>query len=86
MSDLFAGLGAQKQADLKAQGLDISAYGNLIKAQGDLADVRNTTSPRALRGRMRSTRGSSSPSSSCSLTGRSVPRLAGSRRARSARG
>jgi hypothetical protein len=38
VEDIFAGIGATTQANLKAQGLDISAYGNLIKAQGDIAE------------------------------------------------
>jgi hypothetical protein len=55
VSDLFAGLGAQTQADLKAQGLDIEAQGTQIsaesteitaeslrtKAQGDIAEAQN---------------------------------------------
>jgi hypothetical protein len=38
VSDLFAGLGATTQANLKAQGLNLNAQGLRLKAQGDLAE------------------------------------------------
>jgi len=40
-SDLFAGFSATTQADLKAKGLNISAEGLRLKAQGDLAEAEN---------------------------------------------
>lgn len=41
VSDLFAGFSATTQAGLKAQGLNISAEGTRLKAQGDLAEASN---------------------------------------------
>ena len=40
VSDIFAGIGAEQSAALKAQGLDIQAQGIQIKAQGDLAEAK----------------------------------------------
>jgi hypothetical protein len=39
VSDLFAGFSATTQAGLKAEGLNISAQGTRLKAQGDLAQA-----------------------------------------------
>lgn len=50
VSDIFAGLSAEEQAQLKAQGLDIEAEGtqisseaDLLKAQGDIAEGQEYT-------------------------------------------
>jgi hypothetical protein len=43
VSDLFAGLGAQTQASLKAQGLDIQAEGTELQAEGNLTEAQNYT-------------------------------------------
>jgi len=50
VSDIFAGIGAETSATLKAQGLDIEAEGTdisaqalLLKAQGDIAEGREYT-------------------------------------------
>lgn len=41
VSDLFGGIGAIQQSDLKAQGLNLNAQGLRLKAQGDLAEASN---------------------------------------------
>jgi hypothetical protein len=48
VSDLFAGLSAETQANLKAQGLQIQAQGTVIQAEGDIAESSNYTSAATL--------------------------------------
>lgn len=42
VEELFAGLGAEKAADMKAQGLRINAQGQLITAQGTVISAEST--------------------------------------------
>jgi hypothetical protein len=48
VSDIFAGMAAVTQANLKAQGLNIQAEGTRIQAAGDIAESTNYTSAATL--------------------------------------